>query len=184
MNINLLKTSIVTLSVVASLASTVAIAGNPLPIEPINSPQPPITSLNFPQTIDTNAREGSYISGQIKNNATVGQPKFACNNITIYVAKDVTPPSTGEDIQPQKLQQIGASVTATGDINSGCQYKLPLSTSALNMPVYLIATSPKAWTTYVDSVNITQANFKNPIHVSTGKSIINMNMQITTSVIK
>jgi hypothetical protein len=184
MKSNLLKISITALSVLASLASTVAIAGTPLPIEPINSPQPPTTSIYFPLTINTTASEGSYISGQIKNNAIDGKPKFACNNITIYVAKDVTPTNTGDGIQLQQLQQIGASVTATGDINSGCQYKLPLSTSALNIPVYVIATSPKTWTTYVDSVNISQANFKNPIHVSTGKAITNLNMQITTSVIK
>ncbi len=184
MKTNLLKISIAALSVLASLSSTAAIAQISLPIEPINSPQPPTTSIYFPLTINTTVREGSYISGNIKNNASIGQPKFACNNITIYVAKDVTLPNSGEGIQVQQLQQIGASVTATGDINSGCQYKLPLSASALNIPVYVIATSPKAWTTYVDSINIYQANFQNPINVATGKSIVNMNMQITTSVIK
>jgi hypothetical protein len=133
MKTNLLKISIAALSVLASLSSTVAIAGTPpLPTGPISSPQPPTTSIYFPLTINTTAGESSYISGQIKNNATVGKPKFACNNITIYVAKDVTPPNngTGDEIQLQQLQQIGASVTATGDINSGCQYKLPLSATA------------------------------------------------------
>jgi hypothetical protein len=183
MKTNLLKISIAALSVFASLSSAVAIAEISLPTRPINSPQPPTTSIYSPLTINTTASEGSYISGQIKNNATVGKPKFACNNITIYVAKDVTPPNTGDGIQSQKFQQIGASVTATGDINSGCQYKLPLSKSALNIPVYVMATNPQTWTTYANSVNIYPANFKNSIHVSTGKAITNLNMQITISVI-
>ncbi len=130
-------------------------------------------------------RPTTSISGVITNGGSNngGQPNFTCDQIQVYVAENITPPPSGSGITLPKYKQLGNSVKAT-TIATGCQYTLPIASTAIGKSVYLFATSPNKWTTFVNVVEVSPANFSNPIKVNKNDKLTNMNLTIRATAIK
>lgn len=126
------------------------------------------------------------ISGVITNGGSNngGQPNFTCNEIQVHVAEDITPKPSGNGITVPQYKQIGSSVQATGNIATGCKYTLPIPSQATNKFVYVFASSPRKWTTFVNAVDVSPANFSNPIKVQKNEKLTNLNLRIYATAIK
>ncbi len=131
-------------------------------------------------------RPTTSISGVITNGGSNngGQPNFTCNEIQVYVAENIAPPPSGSGITLPEYKQIGSLVKATGNIATGCQYTLPIASTAIGKSVYVFAKNPDKWTTFVNVVEVSPANFSNPIKVNKNDSLTNMNLTIRATAIR
>jgi hypothetical protein len=132
----------------------------------INQPVSPVKPIKMAM---------ATVSGKIINAGSNngGQPNFNCNQIKIYPAVAVNKaPSNPDEIVMTQYKQIGGLATVSGgSAAAGCTYKLTLTGKALNQPIHLIATAPKAWTTSVDTVDVVPKYWANPWTFKAGQNL-------------
>jgi hypothetical protein len=175
-----------TVAMLSILTSIVAINGVVCAqvIKKIPTPSQPI-KLEKIDTSILRIQPAATVSGKIVNGGSNngGAPNFSCNDIKVYAAIATTPTPNG-GIQIPTYQQIGSGTKASGDIKTGCSYKLNLVKQATNKPIYLFGQSPQSWTSFVNIVDVVPKGWSNPTTVANGANLTNMNMEIRATAIK
>ncbi|QIR41736.1 hypothetical protein HCG51_34175 (plasmid) [Tolypothrix sp. PCC 7910] len=174
MKSRLFQATVAALTIFTSMSASSAMADSVITVQ---------RQINIP---DIELRPTTSISGVITNGGSNngGQPNFTCDEIQVYVVENITPPPSGSGITLPEYKQIGSSAKATGNIATGCKYTLSIAAKAIGKSVYVFATSPTKWTTFVNVVEVSAANFSNPIKVNKNDHLTNMNLTIRATAIK